>query len=115
MIQLIPQHGPPQHRPPQQSPVDTLRIGTPPRLLATSYLDSGRLATEAVTEDQLWSTVDRVVDAAGRIVTLEAGERDPVKRTGPMCRWCSLRAECDEGRAFLAAADDLDLDPLSAS
>ena len=93
--------------------LDTLRVGTPPRLLASSYLDSGRISTEPVTEDLLWAAVDRVVDAAGRIVTLEAGERDPVKRTGPACRWCSLRATCDEGRAFLEGADDAELDPLS--
>ena len=93
--------------------LDTLRVGTPPRLLASSYLDSGRISTEQVTEDLLWAAVDRVVDAAGRIITLEAGERDPVKRTGPMCRWCSLRATCAEGRAFLEGAADDDLEPLS--
>lgn len=88
--------------------IDTLRIGTPPRLLVSSYLDRGRLAVEPVTEDQLRSTVDRVVDAVGRIVTLEAGERDPEKRPGSQCRWCVLRADCDEGRAHLESRD---LDP----
>jgi hypothetical protein len=86
--------------------IDTLRIGTPPRLLATSYLDSARLLTEDVTADMLWSSVERVVDAAGKLVTLTAGERDPVKRTGPPCRWCRLRPNCEEGIAFLANSDD---------
>jgi hypothetical protein len=86
--------------------IDTLRIGTPPRMLATSYLDSGQLLTEAVTEDVLVATVDRVVDAAGRIATLEAGERDPELRPGIPCRWCSIRHSCTEGAAILAAAAD---------
>ncbi len=93
--------------------IDTIRIGTPPRLLATSYLDSARLLTETVTTDMLWSSVERVVDAAGLLVTLTAGERDAVKRTGPPCRWCRLRPNCEEGIAFLAATDDEpDLDPF---
>jgi len=86
--------------------IDTLRIGTPPRMLATSYLDSGRLWTEDVTEDLLIAAADRVVDAAGRIATLEAGERDPVKRPSVGCRWCPILDECEEGTAFLRSARD---------
>jgi hypothetical protein len=85
--------------------IDTLKIGIPPRLLVNSYLDRALLAVEQVTEDQLRSTVDRVVDAVGRIVTLEVGERDPEKRPGPQCRWCVLRSDCDEGRAHLESLD----------
>jgi hypothetical protein len=92
--------------------IDTIRVGVPPRLLATSYLESGRLMTEDVTEEHLWSTIDRVVDAAGRLVTLVAEERDPVKRTGPPCRWCDLRRECPEGRAYLEETGDDVADPF---
>lgn len=92
--------------------VDTLRVGVPPRLLATAYLDRGQLFTEDVTEGHLWATVDRVVDAAGRLVTLQAGERDPVLVTGPPCRWCRQRGSCEAGRAYLADADPEELDPL---
>jgi PD-(D/E)XK nuclease superfamily len=95
--------------------VDTLRIGVPPRLLATSYLESGRLMTEEVTEQHLWSTIDRIVDAAGRLVTLTAEERDPEKRTGPPCRWCELRRGCAEGRAYLSALDDEWVDPFEST
>ena len=94
--------------------IDTLRIGVPPRLLATSYLESGRLMTEDVTEHHLWSTIDRVVDAAGRLVTLTAEERDPEKRTGPPCRWCELRHACTEGRAYLSTLDDELVDPFES-
>lgn len=86
--------------------IDTLRVGTPPRLLVTSYLDSGTLWVESVTEDLLAATVDRVVDAAGRIATLQAGERDPLKRPSLACRWCSILEQCEEGSAFLRAARD---------
>ncbi|MCC6225395.1 MAG: PD-(D/E)XK nuclease family protein [Microthrixaceae bacterium] len=86
--------------------VDTLRIGTPPRLLVTSYLDSGQLWVEEVTEGVLIATIDRVVDAAGRLATLTSGERDPEKRPGLGCRWCAIRDACDEGAAFLRAARD---------
>lgn len=86
--------------------IDTLRIGTPPRMLVTSYLDSGQLWVEEVTVDLLAATVDRVVDAVGRIATLEAGERDPVKRPSTSCRWCPIKDTCEEGAAFLRAARD---------
>lgn len=86
--------------------VETLRLGVPPRLLATSYLDAGRLQPEVVTEDTLFGAVDRVVDAAGRIVTLVAEERDVVVRIGPACRWCPVLADCSEGSAHLSDYDD---------
>ena len=92
--------------------IDTLRLGIPPRLLATAYLDSARIMTETVTTDSLWSSVDRVVDGAGRLVTLTAKERDPVVQPGPACRWCRIRSTCAEGRAYLERNDEVDLDPF---
>lgn len=86
--------------------VETLRVGTPPRLLASSYLDSGDLHVETVTEDLLWGQVKRVIDAAGRYATLLAEERDPNVHPGPACRWCRVSADCTEGQAYLAALDD---------
>lgn len=86
--------------------VETLRLGVPPRMVATHYLDSARLQPEVVTVDTLHAALDRVVDAAGRIATLLSGERDPVVRTGPSCRWCPVLADCDEGRSYLAERDD---------
>lgn len=85
--------------------VETLRVGTPPRMLATSYLESGQLHTEVVTEDLLWGQVERVVDAAGRIATLAAEERDPEVRPGPACRYCPANDTCGEGAEWLADAD----------
>ena len=41
--------------------LETLRLGTPPRLVATYYLDSGRFVPELVTESMLWSATARVI------------------------------------------------------
>lgn len=86
--------------------LETLKIGTPPRMLATSYLDSGELHAEAVTADLLWSQVRRVIDAAGRYATLIAGERDASTHPGPACRWCGVATDCADGQAFLRGLDE---------
>src|SRR5690606_18420552 len=86
--------------------VETLRLGTPPLRLATYYLDQGRLLPEDVTEPLLESTVERVVAGVVKMVELEVGAREPVRRAGPACRWCPLLDECDEGRSFPDADDD---------
>lgn len=85
--------------------VDTLRVGTPPRLLVTSYLDSGRLDSEAVTLDVLHAEVRRTADAGAMLVELRRGGRDPVRRPGPACRWCPIAADCGAGREYLEAVD----------
>ena len=89
--------------------VETLRIGVPPRLIASYYLDSATLQTEAVTEALLESTVARTVDGARRFVDLRNGSVAPVKRPSVVCRWCPVMHTCDEGRAHLHA-DDLAVD-----
>lgn len=90
--------------------VETLRIGVPPRLVATYYLDAARPETEHVTEDLLEAAARRVVAGAERMAALVLDPESAVKRPGPPCRWCPLLAGCDEGRAFLAARQDGDLD-----
>lgn len=95
--------------------LDVLKVGTPPRLLATSYLDSGRLEVEVVDEDLLFAEVRRVVDAGHRLVALQADGAEPRRSPGPPCRWCTLRADCGPGRAYLAEGDDPEvLDDLDA-
>jgi hypothetical protein len=86
--------------------LETLRIGTPPRQLATYYLDSGRPHPESVTEDLLRSAVRRTVDGATHMTELIFTDRLATKRTGPACRWCPLLPVCDEGRAWIARRDD---------
>ncbi len=86
--------------------LETIRLGTPPRLLATYYLDQGELTPEEVTVELLEATVHRVADAAGRIVALRTGQRTPGVLPGPACRWCPALDDCDEGRSHLAGIDE---------
>jgi CRISPR/Cas system-associated exonuclease Cas4 (RecB family) len=74
--------------------LETLRIGTPPVRLATYYLDSGRPHPEPVTADTLRAAVRRTVDGAIRLVEICHHDHPPVRRPGPACRWCPLRAGC---------------------
>ncbi len=87
--------------------VETLRLGTPPRLLASYYLDSGRAHPEPVTEGLLHAAVARTVDGARLLHELEVGSREPQTRPGRTCRWCPALAGCGPGRAHLGD-DDLD-------
>lgn len=88
--------------------VETLRLGVPPRLLATYYLDGGRLQAEAVTEALLEVALERVVRGATAALELRGADRPPVLRPGPPCRWCPAAASCDPGRRWVAEQDDLD-------
>ncbi len=83
--------------------IEALRI-LPPRLLATYYLDQGRIHSEEVTEDLLLSAAERVIDGAERYVELVSGQRHPTVAPGPACRWCPVQPDCDEGRAYLEEA-----------
>ncbi|MCH7790305.1 MAG: hypothetical protein IH940_12835 [Acidobacteria bacterium] len=81
--------------------VETLRIGTPPRRLATYYLDQGRFLPEDVTVDLLESTVSRVIASAERIVALAEFDGEPTESPGPACRWCAERDDCPSGQRFI--------------
>lgn len=81
--------------------VETLRLGVPPRMVATYYLDTARAETEVVTEELLEAACRRVVAGVERIVALTARPDTAVKRAGPACRWCRLLPTCDEGRRHL--------------
>lgn len=88
--------------------LDALRLGVPPRMVASFYLDSGRAETEAVTEALLHATVARTVDGAVQLTELRTGTREPVHRPGYACRWCIHLEACEVGRRWLA--DDPDGD-----
>lgn len=85
--------------------LDTLRIGIPPRLIASFYLDLGEAHTEPVTEALLAATVARTIDAAERLVALRNGTAAPRYRPSHACRWCPILTECEIGRTWLAEAD----------
>lgn len=90
--------------------LDAIRIGVPPRLVASFYLDLGEARTEAVTEDLLDATVARTVDAAARVAALRTGTAAPVHRTSWGCRWCPVLTDCEVGRRWLADEDADDVD-----
>ncbi|MFV0525870.1 MAG: RecB family exonuclease [Acidimicrobiales bacterium] len=91
--------------------LETLKVGVPPRLLVSYYLDSGEPRTEAVTIDLLEAASRRVVDAVAKLVDITGpGARIPGRTSGPGCRWCPALTNCDDGRRALARLDDPDHD-----
>ena len=92
--------------------LETLKIGIPPRLIVNYYLDAGQPRSEAVTEELLWSTAMRVIDAVEKMVQLASGSREPGTSPGHGCRWCPALSNCDIGKKFLADLDDTDDLPL---
>lgn len=89
--------------------VETLKLGTPPRKLASYYLDSASTHPEDVTAATLASAVRRTVDGTRRIIELTRLDEPPTKRPGRACRWCPIQRSCEEGTAALARAADPDL------
>lgn len=81
--------------------VETLRLGVPPRLIATHYLDAGRLDVEEVTVGLLEATVARVTDGIFLAVQLRNGEREPAVRPSAACRWCLVLDSCETGQGYL--------------
>ncbi|MCB1258793.1 MAG: PD-(D/E)XK nuclease family protein [Acidimicrobiales bacterium] len=79
--------------------VETIRLGTPPRLVASYYLDEARAHPEVVNEAVLDAAVARTVDGARRLFALRHGGAEPSRRPGPACRWCPLLDECEQGQA----------------
>jgi hypothetical protein len=86
--------------------LDALRLGIPPRRLASYYLDAGSFRAEDVSEALLRTTVRRVVDGAAKMVELRAKLRTPVRHAGPGCWWCPISDDCDVGQAFLGGQDE---------
>ncbi len=81
--------------------VDTMKIGTPPRLLVSLYLDQARPVVQNVTTDVLESELRRVVDGVGHMIELLTGAREPDLSPSPACRWCPLLADCETGARHL--------------
>ncbi|HWJ99053.1 MAG TPA: PD-(D/E)XK nuclease family protein [Acidimicrobiales bacterium] len=93
--------------------LDTLRLGVPPRLVASFYLDLGEAQTERVTEAILDAAAARTVDGAKRMAALQTGAVAPVYRPSFGCRWCPALGGCDTGARWLT--DEADADDGSAA
>jgi len=85
--------------------LETIRVGTPPRLLTSYYLDQGTNHPEEVTEDHLHAAALRLIDGVGRIIELRNAEREPATAPGAPCGWCSIREKCDVGQHHLSDDD----------
>jgi len=87
--------------------IEAIRIGVPPRLVASYYLDQARSHTERVTVPLLEAALARTVDGARRMVALHDGAT-AVRRPSPACRWCALLPDCTEGTVMVDELDGLD-------
>jgi hypothetical protein len=85
--------------------LETVRLGVPPRLLASYYLDAARAQPEVVSVPLLEAAAARTIDGIRKLVELQAG-REPTVQPGPSCRWCPRADDCVEGQAFLWATDE---------
>lgn len=86
--------------------LEAIKTGVPPRMLASFYLDQGELHAEAVTTQAIDATEARLADGIRKMIDLQTDEREPIKRTGPPCRWCPVASTCVEGSAYLAGDGD---------
>src|SRR5690606_24068754 len=82
--------------------VDTLRVGIPPRRLATVYLDAGQPVVEAVTVGVLEAATERVARTAEAMAETRWGTLPARLRAGPQCAWGPARDHCPAGRDHLA-------------
>ena len=82
--------------------LDTIRIGIPPRLVASYYLDRGEFTPEKITMAVLESTVARISDGINRLAEIQFQTRVPTTQAGPPCRWCLISNDCEEGQEYLA-------------
>ncbi len=87
--------------------LETLKVGVPPRLLVNYYLEAGEPRREEVTEDLLWSSAKRLVDAVAKLIELSSRDpRPPTTSPGPGCRWCPAADTYEDGKRYITRADD---------
>jgi RecB family exonuclease len=80
--------------------LETIRMGVPPRLLATCYLDAGRVETEEVAPPLLEAALARTIDGTRKLAEVLRAQRAATVTPGPVCGWCPLRADCSEGVTY---------------
>ena len=81
--------------------LETLRLGVPPRCVASVYLDQGRVDPEEVTLGVLQAAARRLIVGVRKLVELEQAQTPPQLQPGPACRWCIVAPGCATGQAFL--------------
>lgn len=86
--------------------IDTLRVGLPPRRLATVYLDAGQPVVEAVTGGVLEAATERVARTVTAMVETRWGTMPTQLRPGHHCTWCPARDTCASGLEWVALGPD---------
>jgi RecB family exonuclease len=79
--------------------IETIRMGVPPRALATYYLDAARVEVEDVTPAVLDAALARTVDGTRKLVEVLRAQRAAMVSPGALCGWCPIRSDCSEGTA----------------
>ena len=86
--------------------LETLVVGVPPALLASFYVDAGRVQVEHVDEDTVRSALRRASDAVERLLHLRLEKIRAAVRPNTSCRWCPIANQCEPGQAWLEEAND---------
>ncbi|MED5173903.1 MAG: PD-(D/E)XK nuclease family protein [Actinomycetota bacterium] len=84
--------------------LETLVVGVPPALIASFYVDAGRVQVEHVDEDLLRAATLRTTRGIERLVELRLGETQALKRPSGACKWCPVAESCAPGQAWLGEA-----------
>ena len=86
--------------------LETLVTGVPPLLVATFYVDAGRVHTEDVNELMLEAAVRRTIDGVKRLAALRNGDVEARRVPGPPCRWCGISGDCEPGLQWMQEQDE---------
>ncbi len=86
--------------------LETLVTGVPPLLLATFYVDAGRVQTETVDEQLLETSTRRTIAGVKRLAELRRGDGVARRVPGPPCRWCPIADDCEPGGRWLEEQDE---------
>ncbi len=84
--------------------IDALRVGLPPRRLASVYLDAGQPVVEAVSAAVLDAAAERVIRTATAMAETRWGTLPTRLHAGHHCSWCPARTGCRAGLERLAPA-----------
>lgn len=84
--------------------LETLVVGVPPALLASFYVDAGRVQVETVDEDLLRAAMRRTTQSIERLIELRLGQTKAHKRPSGACKWCPVAGSCAPGQAWLEEA-----------
>ncbi len=86
--------------------LETIRVGVPPRLAASYYLDEGVFHPEKVTEDVLFAAAGRATAGARRMIELAHDPSNASVVPGWACKWCRALDTCEPGKRSLREFDD---------